>query len=299
MQDICFSPAQTLRCPGGRVLDLRHPRVMGILNLTPDSFYEGSRVASETDLLRRVEAMLSAGAAVLDLGSYSSRPGAEHISEDEEKRRLLPALEAVRREFPEAFLSVDTFRAPVAVEAVAAGADILNDISGGTLDADMLPTAGRLGVPYILMHLRGTPQTMQQHPEYTEVVAQVRYRLLAAYDEAVAAGVKPECLAFDPGIGFGKTLEHNLDLLRALPEFQIHGRPILLGVSRKSFIGRLLVNADPLAREAPTTALTAWSRQHGVRILRVHAVKENVQALRMMEAILGESGVGGVPEKRL
>ncbi|NVO85704.1 dihydropteroate synthase [Hymenobacter terrestris] len=280
MQDMCFSPAQTLRCPGGRVLDLRHPRVMGILNMTPDSFYEGSRVASETDLLRRAEAMLTAGAAVLDLGSYSSRPGAEDISVDEEKRRLLPALEAVRRAFPEAFLSVDTFRAAVAVEAVAAGADILNDISGGTLDADMLPTAGRLGVPYILMHLRGTPQTMTQHTHYEgdlvlELIRYFRDKLAVLRTHGVTDVV------LDPGFGFAKTPAQSHELLRRLPELNLLNLPILAGLSRKSMVYKPL-GLQPEAALAGTIALNTLALRGGARLLRVHDVAEAVQTIQLV-----------------
>ncbi|RFP66861.1 dihydropteroate synthase [Hymenobacter lapidiphilus] len=280
MQDICFSPAQTLRCPGGRVLDLRHPRVMGILNLTPDSFYEGSRVASEADLLRRAEAMLRAGAAVLDLGSYSSRPGADDISVDEEKRRLLPALEAVRRAFPEAFLSVDTFRAAVAVEAVAAGADVLNDISGGTLDADMLPTAGRLGVPYILMHLRGTPQTMTQHTHYEgdlvlELIRYFRDKLTTLRTHGVTDVV------LDPGFGFAKTPAQSHELLRRLHELSLLNLPVLAGMSRKSMVYKPL-GLQPEAALAGTIALNTLALRGGARLLRVHDVAEAVQTIQLV-----------------
>ncbi|MBT2559519.1 dihydropteroate synthase [Hymenobacter sp. ISL-91] len=280
MQDICFSPAQTLRCPGGRVLDLRHPRVMGILNLTPDSFYAGSRVASETELLRRAEAMLTAGAAVLDLGGYSSRPGAEDISIDEEKYRLLPALEAVRRAFPEAFLSVDTFRAEVAVEAVAAGADILNDISGGTLDAEMLPTAGRLGVPYILMHLRGTPQTMTRQTHYEDdlVLELIRYfrdKLATLRTHGVTDVV------LDPGFGFAKTPAQSHELLRRLPELHLLQLPILAGLSRKSMVYKPL-GLQPEAALAGTIALNTLALRGGARLLRVHDVAEAVQTIQLV-----------------
>ena len=279
-QDTCFSPTQTLRCPGGRVLDLRRPRVMGILNLTPDSFYEGSRVAATDDLLRRAGQMLRDGAAVLDLGGYSSRPGAEHISPDEEKRRLLPAVEALRREFPEAFLSVDTFRAAVAAEAVAAGADILNDISGGTLDEQMLPTAGRLGVPYILMHLRGTPQTMTQHTHYEDdlVLELVRY-FRAKLTELRRLGVTDVVL--DPGFGFAKTPAQGHELLRRLPELHALGLPVLAGLSRKSLVYKPL-GLTPEAALAGTISLNTLAVLNGARLLRVHDVAEAVQTIQLV-----------------
>lgn len=280
LQDTCFPAAQTLRCPGGRVLDLRRPQVMGILNLTPDSFYQGSRVAGADELLRRAEQMLQAGAAVLDLGGYSSRPGAEHISEDEEKRRLLPAVQAVSRAFPEAFLSVDTFRAGVAAEAVAAGAAILNDISGGQLDSDMLPTAGRLGVPYILMHMRGTPQTMTQHTHYQDdlVLELVRY-FRDKLAELRRHGVTDVVL--DPGFGFAKTPAQSHELLRRLPELQVLGLPILAGLSRKSMVYKPL-GLSPESALTGTVAVNALAVANGARLLRVHDVAEAVQTVQLV-----------------
>ncbi len=280
MQDTCFSPTQTLRCPGGRVLDLRRPRVMGILNLTPDSFYAGSRVGSETELLRRAEAMLAAGAAVLDLGGYSSRPGAEDISMDEEKRRLLPALQAVRRAFPEALLSVDTFRAEVAELAVGAGADILNDISGGTLDADMLPTVGRLGVPYVLMHLRGTPQTMTRHTDYADdLVLELTRYFRDKLTELRGHGVTDVIL--DPGFGFAKTPAQSHELLRRLPELHLLGLPLLAGLSRKSMVYKPL-GLQPEAALAGTITLNTLAVLGGARLLRVHDVAEAVQTIQLV-----------------
>ena len=269
-----------------RTFDLtRRGLIMGVLNVTPDSFSDGGKFFDPSHAITRGLAMVAEGADMLDIGGESTRPGATPVEAEEELRRILPVIKGLRAR-TDVPLSIDTMKARVAAAAMAGGADIINDISGLQHDPGMARTAAETNAGLVLMHLRGTPRTMQQQPQYTDVVAEVRQRLTLAYEEAVAAGVDPECLVFDPGIGFGKTLEHNLALLRNLPEFQIQGRPVLLGVSRKSFIGRLLGNNDPLAREAPTTALTAWSRQHGVRILRVHAVKENSQALRMMEAIL-------------
>ncbi|QIX61756.1 dihydropteroate synthase [Hymenobacter sp. BT18] len=279
-QDTCFSARQTLRCPRGRVLDMRRPQVMGILNLTPDSFYQGSRVQATDDLLRRAEQMLEAGAAVLDLGGYSTRPGAEDIAEDEEKRRVLPAIQAVREAFPEAFLSVDTFRAAVATEAVALGADILNDISAGTLDAELLNAAGRLGVPYVLMHLRGTPQTMTQHTHYSsdlllEMVRFFRTKLA----ELRAAGVVDVVL--DPGFGFAKTSEQGYELLRRLPELNILGLPLLVGVSRKSMVYKPL-GLTPDAALTGTIAVHTMALLNGARLLRVHDVAEAVQTIKLV-----------------
>ncbi|MBX0291559.1 dihydropteroate synthase [Hymenobacter sp. HSC-4F20] len=279
-QDTCFSPRQTLRCPGGRLLDLSQPRVMGILNLTPDSFFAGNRISSQDELLRRAEQMLRAGAAVLDLGGYSTRPGAEHISTNEEKQRLLPAVEAVRREFPEVFLSVDTFRADVAAEAIAAGADILNDVSGGTLDEAMLPTAGRLGVPYILMHMRGTPQTMTQHTHYEgdlvlELVRYFRDKLAELRRHGVVDVV------LDPGFGFAKTPTQGHELLRRLRELHVLGLPILAGLSRKSMVYKPL-GLTPDAALAGTITVNTLAVLNGVRLLRVHDVAEAVQTIQLV-----------------
>ena len=269
-----------------RTFDLtRRGLIMGVLNVTPDSFSDGGRYFDPADAVARGLEMVREGADILDIGGESTRPGAVPVEAEEELRRILPVISGLKQvcDVP---LSIDTMKARVAAPAMAAGAEIINDISGLQHDPDMARGAAETGAGLVLMHLRGTPRTMQQHPAYQDVTAEVREHLEAAYHQALAAGVLPECLVFDPGIGFGKTLEHNLELLRALPVFQVQGRPVLLGVSRKSFLGRILGNTDPAARDAPTTALTAWARQQGARILRVHAVKENAQALRMMEAIL-------------
>ncbi|WP_345109007.1 dihydropteroate synthase [Hymenobacter algoricola] len=265
------------------MLDLRRPQVMGILNLTPDSFYAASRVgavADQSDLLRRAEAMLTAGAAVLDLGGYSSRPGAEHISEAEEKQRLLPAVEAVRRAFPEAFLSVDTFRSGVAAAAVAAGADILNDISGGELDADMFATAGRLQVPYVLMHMRGTPQTMSTLTDYPDgllldLTRYFRDKLAALRAVGVADVV------LDPGFGFAKTAAQNHELLGRLRELHLFGLPMLAGLSRKSMLYKPL-GLTPEAGLPGTVAVNTMALLNGVSLLRVHDVSEAVQTIQLV-----------------
>ena len=272
-----------------RTFDLtRRGLIMGVLNVTPDSFSDGGRYFDPADAVARGLEMVREGADILDIGGESTRPGAVPVEAEEELRRILPVISGLKQvcDVP---LSIDTMKSRVAVPAMAAGAEIINDISGLMHDPDMARVAAETGAGLVLMHMRGTPRTMQQHPAYQDVTAEVRERLEAAFHQALAAGVLPEGLVFDPGIGFGKTLEHNLELLRALPVFQVQGRPVLLGVSRKSFLGRILGNTDPAARDAPTTALTAWARQQGARILRVHAVKENAQALRMMEAILGDT----------
>ena len=269
----------SLLSPHGRLLDLRRPQVMGILNLTPDSFFAASRVASEHDLLTRAEAMLHAGAAVLDLGAYSTRPGADDISEEEEIRRLLPAVEILREKFPQAFLSVDTFRAAVAAAAVTAGADLVNDVGGGTLDKDMFATVGRLRVPYVLMHLRGTPQTMAKLTHYEDdlVLTLLRYFRdgLAALRQAGTVDV-----VLDPGFGFAKTAAQSHELLRRLPELQALGLPILAGLSRKRMVYGPL-SLGPEAALNGTTALHMVALQGGARLLRVHDVAEAHQVIQL------------------
>ena len=272
-----YPSTHSLLSPHGRLLDLRRPQVLGILNLTPDSFFAGSRVASERDLLARAEAMLTAGAAALDLGAYSTRPGADDVPEAEETARLLPAVAALRKEFPTAFLSADTFRAGVAAAAVAAGADMVNDVGGGTLDAEMFATVGRLRVPYVLMHLRGTPQTMSQLTDYPDdlVLTLLRYFRdgLAALRDAGAVDV-----VLDPGFGFAKTAAQSHELLRRLPELAMLGLPVLAGLSRKRMVYGPL-GLGPEAALNGSTALHMVALQGGARLLRVHDVAEARQVV--------------------
>ena len=272
-------PIYSLLSPHGRLLSLHRPQVMGILNLTPDSFFAGSRVTSEKDLLARAEGMLKAGAAVLDLGASSTRPGAEDISAAEETLRLLPAVEALRREFPQAFLSADTFRAGVAAAAVAAGADLVNDVGGGTLDPDMFATVGRLRVPYVLMHLRGTPQTMAQLTHYDDDLV---LTLLRYFRDGVvalrAAGVVD--IVLDPGFGFAKTAAQSHELLRRLPELQVLGLPVLAGLSRKRMVYGPL-GLGPETALNGTTALHMVALQGGARLLRAHDVAEAAQTIQL------------------
>ena len=272
-------PIYSLLSPHGRLLDLRRPQVMGILNLTPDSFFAGSRVASEKDLLARAEAMLRAGAAVLDLGAYSTRPGAEDIPEAEETARLLPALAAVRKEFPQAFISADTFRARVAEAAVQAGADLVNDVGGGTLDADMFATVGRLRVPYVLMHLRGTPQTMSQLTQYADDLV---LTLLRSFRDGLAAlrAAGAVDVVLDPGFGFAKTAAQSHELLRRLPELRALGLPVLAGLSRKRMVYGPL-GLGPETALNGTTALHMVALQGGARLLRAHDVAEARQTIQL------------------
>jgi dihydropteroate synthase len=281
----------TLRSPHGRLLDLRQPQVMGILNLTPDSFYPGSRLspADETALLHRAEAMLAAGAAALDVGGYSSRPGADDIAPAEELRRLLPAIAALRRAFPAAFISVDTFRAAVAAEAVAAGADMVNDIGGGTLDAAMLPTVARLRVPYCLMHLRGTPQTMRSLTQYDDdlVLTVLRFFRDQLDKLRLANGGHPHPdVLLDPGFGFAKKAPQNFELLRRLPELHVLGHALLVGLSRKAMVHKFL-GLSPETALNGTTALHAWALRGGARLLRVHDLAEARQVVRLHAMVNG------------
>ncbi|MVN76198.1 dihydropteroate synthase [Hymenobacter sp. HMF4947] len=277
----------SLLSPHGRLLDLRQPQVMGILNITPDSFYAGSRLgpATEAEVLARAEAMLAAGATALDVGGYSSRPGADDISPAEEKRRLLPALAALRRAFPQAFLSVDTFRAEVAAEAVATGADLVNDIGGGTLDADMLATVARLRVPYCLMHTKGTPQTMRSLAHYEEDLVLTILRFFRDQLAALrtANGGQPlRDVLLDPGFGFAKTPTHNHELLRRLPELAPLGHGLLVGLSRKAMVYKPLGLAPEAALNG-TTALHMLALQGGARLLRVHDVPEARQTVLLFQ----------------
>jgi dihydropteroate synthase len=269
----------SLLSPHGRLLDLAQPRVLGILNLTPDSFYAHSRVTSEKDLLLRAEAMLATGAAALDLGAYSTRPGAAELPAEEETARLLPAIKALRREFPLAFLSADTFRASVAAAAVEAGADLVNDVGGGMLDEDMFATVGRLRVPYVLMHMRGTPRTMTQLSDYDDdlVLTLLRYfrdRLALLRDAGVVDVV------LDPGFGFAKTPVQGHELLRRLPELAVLGQPLLAGLSRKKMVYQPL-NLTPEAALNGTTALHMVALQGGARLLRAHDVAEAHQTIQL------------------
>lgn len=282
LKDTRFPAKITINCQG-RLLSLHEPVVMGILNLTPDSFYAGSRLleagALQTGvLLERAHEMLRDGAVILDLGAYSTRPGAADISEQEEIDRLVPAIETIRKAFPEAFLSADTFRAKVARAAVAAGANLINDVGGGTLDAEMYRTVADLQVPYILMHMRGTPADMQQHTHYDNLLADIAAFLLNRAQALHQMGVKD--VIFDPGFGFAKTIDQNFELLRRLGELVGLGYPVLAGISRKSMIYRSL-GTDAAGALNGTTFLHAFALSAGARILRVHDVKPAAEAIQL------------------
>lgn len=263
-------------------MTIAQPVVMGILNVTPDSFFEGSRQHSLDHVLATAERMLQQGAMILDIGGQSTRPGAADIGAAEETDRVVPAIEAIVAHFPDALISVDTFRSPVARAAVQAGAHIVNDVSGGSLDADMLTTVGELQVPYICMHMRGTPATMQQLTQYDNVVMDVIDFFVERTDACRRAGIKD--VIIDPGFGFAKTPAQNFQLLRELQSFQIFGRPVLLGVSRKSTICKTLnITADEALNG--TTVLNTIGLLNGASILRVHDVKEAVEAVKLVAAV--------------
>jgi dihydropteroate synthase len=268
-------------------LDLtHHARVMGILNVTPDSFSDGGEHFTTETALSHARQMITEGAELIDIGGESTRPGAAVVPVDEEIARTVPAITELRAIW-DGLISIDTSKAAVARAALDAGADIVNDVSGLLADKEMTDVCARSGCGVVVMHMQGTPKTMQAAPRYEDVVAEVREFFQERFHTLTAAGIAAEALCFDPGIGFGKALEHNLALLRHLGEISMAERPILLGISRKSFIGRIL-NSDNLTdREWPTVAITASAREKGIMLHRVHAVRPNVEALRMTEAILG------------
>lgn len=264
----------------GRLLDLSTPQVMGILNVTPDSFYAGSRMQTETQIATRVEQMLEEGADMIDIGAYSSRPGAADISVQEEMDRLRAGLRIVRRMHPDAIVSVDTFRAAVACMCVEEyGVAIVNDISGGEMDKDMFSTVARLGVPYVLMHMQGTPQNMQQQPHYDSLLGDIFRYFARKVQQLRDLGAKD--IVLDPGFGFGKTLEHNYELLAHLEDFRIFGLPLLVGVSRKSMVYNLL-GTTPAEALNGTTAVNTVCLMKGADILRVHDVRQAVEAIKII-----------------
>lgn len=262
----------------GRTLDLSGPVVMGILNVTPDSFFDGGKYERPEDALSQAEKMMRQGATIIDLGAVSTRPGAVAPSEAEEWERLEPVLKLLREKLPNAILSVDTWRAAIAEKAVKTGAHIINDISGGTMDAAMFATIGKFGVPYILMHIQGTPETMQQDPHYDDVVKEVKLFFEERLTQLKNAGASQ--IILDPGFGFGKTVEHNYQLLSSLDVFVKMGHPVLAGLSRKSMTTKLLGIGKTEALNA-TTALNTIALQKGAKILRVHDVREAVECIRI------------------
>jgi dihydropteroate synthase len=276
---------------GRRIIPTRHgdleftrrTLVMGVLNVTPDSFYSGSRRPESTQALSDGVAMIAAGADLIDVGGESTRPGSRPVSEEEELERILPVVRGLRREVS-APISIDTYKANVARAGLEAGADIVNDISALRFDPGMIALIAAERVPVVLMHMQGTPQTMQVEPRYDDVTREVRDFLAAQLYEAMDSGIPPEAIILDPGIGFGKSIDHNLQLLRGLPVLAALGQPLLVGVSRKAFIGRIL-DLEPADRLEGSLAAAVAAALSGANIVRVHDVKETCRAVRVADAI--------------
>jgi len=267
----------------GNLIDLSVPKVMGIINVTPDSFYEGSRFMEDNEIIRIASKMIKDGADILDVGGYSSRPGAENITAEEERTRVIKAVKLINRELPEAIISIDSFRSEIVLEAVTeCGAGIINDISGGESDANMFSVVERLRVPYIMMHMQGVPGTMQKNPVYDDVVADILRWFGDRIFRLQSMGVSD--IIIDPGFGFGKTTAHNFEMLRHLGDFSIAGLPVLVGVSRKSMIWKTL-EITPGEALNGTSVLNTVALLNGADILRVHDVKEAVQAVKLVEML--------------
>ena len=267
----------TINCKGN-LIDLATPKVMGILNITPNSFYDGGKFQEESVVLNQVEKMLNEGATFIDIGAYSSKPNAEFVSEEEELQRILPVVQQIIKQFPDVIVSIDTFRAEVAKQCVLNGAALINDISAGHLDEKMLPTIAELQVPYIMMHMKGNPQTMQSLAHYDDIVKEMIYYFSERIFEARKLGIND--LIVDPGFGFAKTLEQNYEVMQKLDIFKQLELPLLVGISRKSMIYKTL---ETSAQEAlnGTTFLNAIALEKGANILRVHDVKEAVEGVKL------------------
>jgi dihydropteroate synthase len=267
----------TINCKG-QLIDLSTPKVMGILNCTPDSFFDGGKYKSEKEILNQVEKMLEDGATFIDIGAYSSKPNAAFVSHNEEENRLLPIIDLVLKNFPQTIISVDTFRSEIARKSIENGAALINDISAGNLDFQMISTVAKLQVPYIMMHMKGTPQTMQSLAQYENIVKEMIFYFSEKVSQARSLGIND--IIIDPGFGFAKTLEQNFDVMQKLELFQMLDLPLLIGVSRKSMIYKTLeTNAQNSLNG--TTFLNAIALQKGAKILRVHDVKEAVECLKL------------------
>ena len=272
---------KSINCKG-KLIDLNSPKVMGILNITPDSFFDGGKFQHEKTIISQVEKMLLNGATFIDVGAYSSRPGAKHISEEEELNRILPVMDLLISKFPEILISIDTFRSKVAEQCIALGASLINDISAGSLDKDMFNTVAKLQVPYIIMHMQGTPRTMQKKPTYENVVKDVLFYFSKKISELRNLGVND--IITDVGFGFGKNLEHNYELLNNLDLLKNLEVPTLVGVSRKSMLFKPLGISPNDALNATTSANTI-ALLKGANILRVHDVKEAVEAVKIVQLL--------------
>ncbi len=269
----------TVNC-NGILIDLSSPKIMGILNLTPDSFYDGGKYKNESQVLRRVEKMLQEGATFIDLGAYSSRPGADHITCEEEERRILPMVTLILSKFPNAILSIDTFRSNIAKHCIEAGAAMINDISAGNLDNNMIKTVGQLKVPFIMMHMKGTPQTMKSLNQYVDLIQDIQFYFSQKVVEARKNGIND--IIIDPGFGFAKNSSQNFELLRKLSLLKLQGLPILAGLSRKSMIYKTL-DINPEASLNGTTSLHTIALLNGASILRVHDVKEALECINLFK----------------
>jgi dihydropteroate synthase len=263
----------------------RHGLIMGVLNVTPDSFSDGGEFFTAEKAIERGVAMAAEGAHIIDVGGESTRPGSEPIAAEEELRRVIAVIENLRGKI-DVPISIDTSKSEVARAAIQAGASIVNDVTGGRGDERMLRVVTETKSAFIIMHMQGTPRTMQSRPRYTDVVEEILDFFRQQYARAIGLNIDPMAIAFDPGIGFGKTLEHNLELLAQLERLRVHDRPLVVGVSRKSFLGKLIGSPEIMERLVPGVALTSLLRGRGADVFRVHDVKENVYALRVTEAIL-------------
>jgi len=269
----------------GRVVDLsRHGLIMGVLNVTPDSFSDGGKFFTVEKAVEHGLTMAAEGAQIIDVGGESTRPGAESVAVEEELRRVVPVIKKLRAKI-DIVISIDTSKAQVARAAIGAGASIVNDVTGGRGDKEMMPFVAEAKAAFIIMHTQGNPRTMQADPRYVDVVSEVADFFRQQYARALDCGIDPMAIAFDPGIGFGKTLEHNIEMLAQIKRIRMHERPLVVGVSRKSFLAKLTGSSEMNDRLAPTVALTSLLRARGADVFRVHDVKENVNALRVMEAI--------------
>ena len=269
-----------------RAVDLsQHSILMGVLNVTPDSFSDGGEFFRTEKAIEHGIRMATEGAQIIDVGGESTRPGAEPVSADEELARVRPVIAKLREKIP-AFISIDTTKAAVALGALEAGASIINDVSGGRADPEMMKLAAEKKAALIVMHMQGTPQTMQTNPHYDDVVSEVTDFFRQQYARALECGIDSMAIAFDPGIGFGKAVAHNLELLANIHRLRVHDRPIVVGVSRKSSLGQMIGSTEMSDRRAPTIAFTAMLRERGANVLRVHDVKENAAALRVTERLL-------------
>ena len=271
----------TINCKG-QLVDISQPKVMGVLNVTPDSFYDGGSYKDESDILNQVATMLTEGATFIDVGGYSSRPGADFVSEEEELKRVVPVIELILKEFPKTYISIDTFRSKVAKQTIETGAALINDISAGKLDEKMIETIGKFGVPYIMMHMRGNPKTMQSQTDYKDLVKDI----VSYFGERIAQAHKAKIndIIIDPGFGFAKTLKQNFELLNRMELLKITDKPILAGVSRKSMIYKTLNTSASEALNG-TTALNMMALENGASILRVHDVKEAMECVTLFNQL--------------